>query len=75
MLLVQRGTHLCRENLSFDVTFCMAGCSTVISAVPICCERRTHFNSVYWSQYQIEITNRFAALGNISDNEDINRAW
>ena len=24
-------------------------------------------------QYQIEITNRFAALGNISDDEDINR--
>ena len=26
-------------------------------------------------QYQIEITNRFAALGNLSDNEDINRTW
>jgi hypothetical protein len=26
-------------------------------------------------QYQIEITNRFAALENLSDNEDINRAW
>ena len=26
-------------------------------------------------QYQTEITNRFAALGNISDDEDINRAW
>ena len=26
-------------------------------------------------QYQIEITNRFAALGNISDYEDISRAW
>ena len=26
-------------------------------------------------QYQIEITNRFAALENISDSEDINRAW
>ena len=26
-------------------------------------------------QYQIEITNRFAALGNISEDEDINRAW
>jgi len=25
--------------------------------------------------YQIEITNRFAALENLSDNEDINRAW
>jgi hypothetical protein len=25
--------------------------------------------------YQIEITKRFAALGNLSDNEDINRAW
>ena len=25
--------------------------------------------------YQIEITNRFAALGNLSDNEDINRTW
>ena len=25
-------------------------------------------------QYQIEITNRFAAFGNLSDNEDINRA-
>jgi len=26
-------------------------------------------------QYQIEITNRFTALGNLNDNEDINRAW
>ena len=26
-------------------------------------------------QYQIEITNRFAALGNIRDDGDINRAW
>ena len=26
-------------------------------------------------QYQIEITNRFTALGNISDDEDINKAW
>jgi hypothetical protein len=26
-------------------------------------------------QYQIEITNRFAALKNLSDGEDINRAW
>ena len=26
-------------------------------------------------QYQIEITNKFAELGNISDDGDINRAW
>ena len=26
-------------------------------------------------QYQIEISNRFAALENLSDSEDINRAW
>jgi len=26
-------------------------------------------------QYQIQITNRFAALENLSDVEDINRAW
>ena len=26
-------------------------------------------------QYQIEITNRFAALKNLSNGEDINRAW
>ena len=26
-------------------------------------------------QYQIEISNRFAALENLSDREDINRAW
>jgi len=26
-------------------------------------------------QYQIEITNRFAALENLSDGEDINGAW
>jgi hypothetical protein len=26
-------------------------------------------------QYQIEIINRFAALGTLSDDEDINRAW
>jgi len=25
--------------------------------------------------YQIEITNRFAALENLSDGKDINRAW
>ena len=26
-------------------------------------------------RYQIEITNRFAALGNVGDDGDINRAW
>ena len=26
-------------------------------------------------QYQIEITNRFAALGSLSGKEDINRVW
>jgi len=26
-------------------------------------------------QYQIEITNRFAALENFNDDEDINGAW
>jgi len=26
-------------------------------------------------QYQIEITNRFAALENLNDGKDINRAW
>jgi hypothetical protein len=26
-------------------------------------------------EYQIEITNRSAALENVSENEDINRAW
>jgi hypothetical protein len=26
-------------------------------------------------QYRIEITNRFAALENVSDDENINRAW
>ena len=26
-------------------------------------------------QYQIEITNRFSALENVSEDEDINRAW
>jgi len=26
-------------------------------------------------QYQIEIKNRFAALDNFSNSEDINRAW
>ena len=26
-------------------------------------------------QYQIEITNRLPALGNLSDDEDINRPW
>ena len=26
-------------------------------------------------QYQYEITNRFEALGNISDNGDVNRTW
>jgi len=28
-----------------------------------------------WKQFQIEITNRFAALGNLTDDENINRAW
>ena len=26
-------------------------------------------------QYQIEITNKFAALENLNDDEDINRTW
>jgi len=26
-------------------------------------------------QYQIKFSNRFAALENLSDSEDINRAW
>ena len=26
-------------------------------------------------QYQTEISNRFAALENLSDSEDLNRAW
>jgi len=26
-------------------------------------------------QYRIEITNSFAALGNLCDDEDVNRAW
>ncbi len=26
-------------------------------------------------QYQVEITNKFATLENLSDNKDINRAW
>jgi hypothetical protein len=26
-------------------------------------------------QYKIKISNRFAALENLSDSEDINRAW
>ena len=26
-------------------------------------------------RYQIEITNRFAALENVSEDEDINRGW
>ena len=26
-------------------------------------------------QYQIEITNRFAALENVREDEDINRGW
>jgi len=26
-------------------------------------------------QYQIEITNRFAALENLNDDKDINRTW
>jgi hypothetical protein len=28
-----------------------------------------------WEQYQIKISNRFATLENLSDGEDINRAW
>ena len=27
----------------------------------------------FWKQYQIEISNRFAALENLNDREDINR--
>jgi hypothetical protein len=26
-------------------------------------------------QYQIEITNMFEALGNVNEDDDINRAW
>ena len=28
-----------------------------------------------WKRYQIEITNRFVALENLSDGEDIKRGW
>ena len=28
-----------------------------------------------WKQYKIEFTNRFAALENLSDSEDMNRDW
>ena len=28
-----------------------------------------------WEQYHIEITNRFAALQNLNDGEDVNRTW
>ena len=28
-----------------------------------------------WKQYQIAISNRFAALDNLNDSEDINKAW
>jgi hypothetical protein len=28
-----------------------------------------------WKQYQIKIRSRFAALENLNDDEDINRAW
>jgi hypothetical protein len=41
-------------------------CSTVSS--------KTEKDLEVKKQYQIEITNRFAALGNIRDDEDINRA-
>ena len=34
------------------------------------------FKSSYLSlKYQIEITNRFAALENLNVDEDVNRAW
>ena len=32
-------------------------------------------NELQVRKHQIEIKNRFAALGNLSDSEDINRAW
>ena len=32
-------------------------------------------NELVRKRYQIEITNRFAALESLSDSEDINRAW
>jgi hypothetical protein len=32
-------------------------------------------NEVEVRKHQIEIANRFAALGNLSDDEDINRVW
>ena len=28
-----------------------------------------------WKQYQIEISNRFAALENLNYSENVNRAW
>ena len=28
-----------------------------------------------WKQYQIEITNKSAALENLNDDEDVNRTW
>jgi hypothetical protein len=35
-----------------------------------------HLNEVQGKeQYRVEISNRFAALGNLDDDVDINRAW
>ena len=39
------------------------------------CNLRTLNELEVRKQYQIHITNRFAALENLSDGEDINRAW
>jgi len=39
------------------------------------CNIRTLSELEIRKEYQIEITNRFAALESISESEDINRAW
>ena len=36
---------------------------------------RKHNEPEVREHYQIEITNRFAALENVNDEEDINRTW
>jgi len=48
-------------------------------AAPLYDGERFNFRSLneleFRKQYQIEISNSFAALDNLSDREDTNRAW
>jgi nanoRNase/pAp phosphatase (c-di-AMP/oligoRNAs hydrolase) len=54
----------------------LAGCKQAAQKFDVeMCNPRALNELEVRKQYQIHITNRFATLENLSDGEDINRAW